>query len=49
MALNLVDQAEDENQKTEKLIKGGIDTDKNKIEKFKEKMIEVSKNFHELD
>ena len=44
-----MDQAQEENEKTEKLIKDGIDTDKNKIEKFKDKMIEVSKSFNELD
>tara|TARA_B110000285_G_C14846713_1_gene477972 strand:+ start:330 stop:656 length:327 start_codon:yes stop_codon:yes gene_type:complete len=48
-ALQLVDQAEEENKKTEKLISEGFDTDKNKIDKFKNKLIEVSSNFNELD
>ena len=48
-ALHLVDQAQIENKKTEKLISEGFEHNKNQISKFREKLIEVSSSFNELD
>ena len=42
-------QAQEENKKTERLIHEGFDVNKNKIEKFEEKLIKISKDFNELD